>query len=112
MAAMIAAGDEKTFTKLVPRFARRKMVERMGLSVGTAEEFATFVAENTRRLANLFLKNFDAARPTAARNAVRYLQMTAVSWYLVRRTRPIRANAPNLEAYFQSSKRLRVRTVL
>lgn len=110
--AVIAAADEKAFTKLVPSFTRTKAIEHVGLTIGTADEFSAYVANNTRRLAHLFLKNFDSSSPFAARNSVRYLQKTAISWYLVHRTRPIRADAPNLQAYLDRSKRLSGRTAL
>lgn len=110
--AMMAAGDEGAFKRLAPRFARKKMVEHVGLSLGTGEDFTAYVADNTLRLADLFLKNFDPSRPSAARKAVRYIQMTAVSWYLVQRTRPVRTDAPNLEAYLAQSKRINSRTAL
>ncbi len=109
--ALIAVGDEKAFDKLTPRFARKKMVEKLGLSLGTADGFTSYVAHNTRHLATLFLKNFDTTRKGAARNAVRYLQMTAVNWYLLHRTLPIRTDAPNLEAYLDRA-RLNPRSVL
>ena len=110
--ALMAAGDEQAFKRLTPLFSRKRMVEHVGLSIGTPDGFTGFVAENTCRLAAQFLKSFDSSRPAAARNAVRYLQKTAVSWYLIRRTKPIRTDAPNLEAYLASSKRLGERTVL
>lgn len=109
--ALIAVGDEKAFDKLTPRFARKKMVENVGLSLGTADEFTSYVANHTRQFATLFLKNFDSTSVGAARNAVRYLQMTAVNWYLVRRTRPIRTDSPNLEAYLDRA-RINRRSVL
>lgn len=110
--ALIAAGDERTFRRIIPRFVRKKIVQDAGLSIGNAEEFSGFVAENTRRMARLFLQNFKVDTPKAARKALRYLRMTAVSWYLVRRTRPIREDAPNLQAYLSKSRRMKPRTVL
>jgi AraC-like DNA-binding protein len=110
--ALMAAADERAFKRLTPLFSRKRIVEHVGLSIGTPDDFAGFVTENTRTLAAQFLKNFDSTRPGAARNAVRYIQKTAVSWYLIRRTKPIRTDAPNLEAYLAGSKRLDERTIL
>jgi AraC-like DNA-binding protein len=110
--AIMAAGDESAFRRITPQLARKRMAERGGMTLGTAEEFTAFVAENTELLADRFLENFDSTRPDAAHKAVRYLQKTAVSYYLVRRTRPIREDAPNLMDYLRGSPRLSPRTVL
>jgi hypothetical protein len=110
--AVIAAGDETAFRRIAPRFARKKAVEKLGLTIGGAEEFTAFVSEHTQTLANLFLQNFDPSRPAAARNSVLYVQKVAVSWYLTKRTRPIRADAPNLQSYLTGSMRLAPRTKL
>lgn len=107
--ALVLIGDEDAFKKLTPRFARQRFVRDFGLTLGTPEEFSSFVAQNTRRIAKLFLTNFDPARRGAARMSVNYLRVTAVSWYLVRRTRPIRTDAPNLQAYLNGA-RIRERT--
>lgn len=110
--ALIAAGDEQAFKRVAPRFVRKKMAEHGGLSIGTPDGFASFVADKTCYLAAQFLKNFDSSRPRAAQTAVGYLQKTAVSWYLIHRTKPIRKDAPNLQRYLTRSKRLGERTVL
>lgn len=110
--ALLSAADEGAFKRMIPRLARRRTAERSGLWLGTPDEFTAFVAENGELLAQRFLKNFDATRPRAHMAAVRYVQKTAVSHYLVRRTRPIRKDAPNLMDYLTNSKRLSTRTIL
>lgn len=109
---IMATADEKAFGRVTPRLARRSALTRCGIELGSPEDFAGFVATNTTVLAELFLHNFDSSRPDAARKAVGYLQMAAVSSYLVRRTRPIRSDTPNLRDYLARSKRLEPRTVL
>jgi hypothetical protein len=110
--AVIAAGDGKAFTRLAPRFVRKNMVERNGVFTGSPEEFPSFVASHSELLADRFLKNFNGTRRDAAHTAVLYLQKVAVSHYLVRRTKPITTDAPNLMGYLANSKRLSARTVL
>lgn len=110
--ALMAIGNEAAFHKIVPRMARKRMVERTGLCLGSADEFTAFVAETAPVLCDRFLKNFDASRKGAAGKVIRYLQVAAVSFYLVKRTRPIREDVPNLQEYLARSKRMDQRTVL
>ena len=87
------------------------MLRKSGLTVGTGEEFSTYATQHAVMLCGLMLSNFQTDRRRAAKAAVTYLQMTAVSNYLVRRTRPIRSDAPNLRTYLRQS-RLSPRTKL
>lgn len=110
--ALMAAGDEKAFRRVTPRLARRNTARFLNMDLGSANDFVGFVGSNTNELADRFLTNFDSSRKNAPQKAVRYIQITAVSFYLTRRTRAIRKDAPNLQAYLRNSKRLNPRTVL
>lgn len=110
--ALIALTEEREFAGLTSKFVRKRIVEHMGLSIGGPEDFSAFAMTHTDVLAERFLQNFDSSRAAAARQAVRYLQTVAVSHYLVRRTRPIRTDAPNFKEYLEQSRRLSPRTVL
>lgn len=110
--ALMAAGDESAFERLVPRFAKQRIAEQNGMTTGSGVEFTTFVSIHADAITERFLANFDSTRPGAAHKAVRYLQTTAVSYYLVRRTRPVQKDTPNLKRYLERSPRLNPRTVL
>ncbi len=110
--ALVAAGDETAFRRVTPRMARQRTMRSLNMDLGSADDFTGFVASNTEVLADRFLANFDSNIKNAAQKAVRYIQVTAVSYYLTRRTRPIRTEVPNLKEYLRLSNRLRPRTVL
>lgn len=112
MLAVIAVGYAGAFRRTLPRFVRGRMHAKLGMTVGSAEDFTGYVAENSDRMLDLFLRNFNSGIKGASGKAVKYLQTTAVSWYLVKRTRPIGEDVPNLRTYLERSKRLDQRTAL
>lgn len=109
--ALISAGDERAFARLTRHFTRKRMAERVGIVLGTAEDFTACIAINTLHLADKFMRNFDPSRGETWA-AVRYLQLTAMSFYLSHGTSTLRAGVPNLGAYLAQSKRIHPRTAL
>lgn len=110
--AMMAIGNEKAFLRTTSRMARQSMLNHMNVTVGTGDDFAAFVSKQTKLLARKFIENFDSARPDATLRVGNYLLTTAVSQYLVRRTRPIRTDAPGLPEYLKRAPRLSQRSIL
>lgn len=110
--ALMAIGHEKAFLRTTSRMARHSMLKHLNVTVGTGDDFAAFVAKRTTLLARKFIDNFNSARPDAALRVGSYLLTTAVSQYLVRRTRPIRTDAPGLHEYLRQARRLSPRSVL
>jgi|GEM_PF-6486477 len=102
--AIIASSNERAFERICPRMARLSMIKKAGLSIGTPDDFEAYVTDHANMLGELMLSNFDTSRPKAAYGAVTYIQVTAVSNYLIRRTRPIRTDAPNLRTYLNYSR--------
>jgi AraC-like DNA-binding protein len=106
---MCLVSDERTFRKIIPRLARTRAVVGCDGSVGTADEFSTFVLDKTYQLAHRFLGHFDPTVPYAAAKAVKYIQVTAVSYYLNAALRESR-NIATLGDHFDRSTRMSPRT--
>ena len=107
---LMAAVDEKSFDRTLPKLARTTAAHRGGLDLGRADNFSCFVTTHGEVLAHRFLSNFDPFLAASA-NAVGYLEVTAVSHYLHGRTKAM-VHGPNLARYLRTSKRLRRRTVV
>ena len=108
---LVAAVGVRSFDRVLPRMARRSVAARGGVELGNAHDFECFVATHGQLLAHRFLSNFDPSRPGGSRNAVGYLETTAVSHYLHRRTEDL-DRGRNLAGYLRESRRLRRRTVI